>query len=263
MHKYSFAKMPATLVNKLIAASLSFCLMLTFLPLSSHAESLQQRYHVFLSNYYLSDTPLSSAGKIIASTEGKTLISVGDTIYVSPTKESPMYYAVAHVQSIPYGKGKNANHDYLLKRLGTAKLSADHQDILIMQMTDVVQEIGLGDHILPADLIDPKLPDQELIADRNIAGIVMQLEDATSFAGTYQSVLLNLGYAAGLKLGMRVYFESTPQKIDGYNLSGGYLGQGFIYRLASHHAIALVTNAKQEILVGSIALTQLPKRHVK
>ena len=131
-----------------------------------------------------------------------------------------------------------------------------------MRIINITQEVNIGDHALPSDLVQTQLPDQEILADTNITSKVTQLKGEADFAGTYQSVLINTGQNAGLKMGMRVYFESPVKKVDGYAIPGKFLGQGFVYRIASHHAIALVTDAKQEVMIGSTVLTQLPKHHV-
>ncbi|MDA0911689.1 MAG: hypothetical protein O2809_09110, partial [Proteobacteria bacterium] len=140
---------------------------------------------------------------------------------------------------------------------------SNYQGTLVMRIMNITQEINIGDHALPSDLVQTKLPNDEIVADNNISGEVTQLEGEADFAGTYQSVLINTGQSAGLKMGMRVYFESPAKKVDGYAIPGQVLGQGFVYRLASHHAIALVTNAKQEVMIGSTVLTQLAKHHAK
>ena len=264
MHKYSFAQQAAIAAFsrspfKLIFIFISIMLSVNLIK-PVQAESLHAKYHLFFSNYYLSDTPLNTAGKIIASSKGQELISSGDTIYVSKTEQTPFYYIFSHVSSIPYAEHQ---YDYIFKRLGKTQFISNYQGTLIMRVMNITQEINIGDHALPSDLVQTKLPDNEIIAERNITGEVTQLEGESDFAGTYQSVLINTGQNAGLKMGMRVYFESPAKQVDGYATPGNFLGQGFIYRLASHHAIALITDAKQEVMIGSTALTQLSKHHAK
>ncbi len=261
MHKYSFAQQaPLNMISYKLLLPITFLLLSTLLIKPVQAESLYDKYHIFFSNFYLSNIPLKDAGKIIASSKGQALVSSGDTVYVSKTSEAPFYYVFSHVNSIPYAENK---YDYIFKRLGKAEFISNYQGTLVLRIMNITQEINIGDHALPSDLVQTKLPHDEIIADNNINGEVTQLEGEADFAGTYQSVLINTGQNAGLKMGMRVYFESPAKKIDGYAIPGQLLGQGFVYRLASHHAIALVTDAKQEVMIGSTVLTQLPKYHVK
>ena len=260
MHKYSFAQTYNNWLNKNSLRLFWICMTFFAAPHSSFAQTLQQQYQNFFSNYYLSNIPLIGAGKIIASSTGKELISSGDTIYVSETEKSPNYYIFSYVTSIPYDNGK---YDYIFKRLGKAQFDADYQGTLIMHILNITQEINLGDQVVPSDFVNTQLPEKELSADTNITGKVIQMEGAADYAGTYQSVLINSGQSNGLKIGMRVYFESPARKIDGYAVPGLYLGQGFIYRLAHHHAIALITNAKQEIMTDSRVITQRSNHHVK
>lgn len=261
MHKYSFARQaPLISITHKLLLSIVILSLATLLTKPVNAESLYEKYHIFFSNFYLSDTPLKDAGKIIASSKGQALVSSGDTVYVSKTSETPFYYVFSHVNSIPYAENK---YDYIFKRLGKAQFISNYQGTLVMRIIKITQEINIGDHALPSDLVQTKLPPDEIVAKSNISGEVTQLEGEADFAGTYQSVLINTGQSAGLKMGMRVYFESPAKKVDGYAIPGQFLGQGFVYRLASHHAIALVTDAKQEVMIGSTVLTQLPKHHAK
>ncbi|WP_440994180.1 hypothetical protein [Cysteiniphilum litorale] len=261
MHKYSFARQASlSSISHKLLLSIVFFSLVSLLSKPVNAQSLYERYHTFFSNFYLSDIPLRDAGKIIASSKGQALVSSGDTVYVSKSNETPFYYIFSHVNSIPYAKDK---YDYIFKRLGKAEFISNYQGTLVMRIMNITQEINIGDHVLPSDLVQTKLPNDEIAADSNISGEVTQLEGEADFAGTYQSVLINTGQSAGLKMGMRVYFESPAKKVDGYAIPGQFLGQGFVYRLASHHAIALVTNAQQEVMIGSTVLTQLPKHHAK
>ncbi len=261
MHKYSLARnaQPIVFPHKLLLV-IAFLLFAILLIKPLHAKSLYEKYHIFFSNHYLSDTPLNKVGKIIMSKKERELVSLGDTVYVSKTDETPFYYIFSHVNSIPYAKDK---YDYIFKRLGKAQFAGNYKGTLVMHIISITQEIKIGDYVLPSDLVQTKLPDHEIMANTNIVGKVTQLEGEADFAGTYQSVLINTGQNAGLKMGMRIYFESSTREVNGYAIPGQFLGQGFIYRIASHHAIALVTDAKQEVMIGSTVLTQLPKHHVK
>ncbi len=260
MYKHSFI---AQIHNPCRFFWASLTVLLTLNGWSGHklyAQTLEKQYDIFFSNYYLLDIPLTEAGKIIASSNKASLISTANTIFVSKTKESSKYYIFSYVNSIPTPYAKN-KFNYVFRRLGEAQLNNTYQNTLIMHVVNSTQEINIGDHVVAFDLINNQLPEEEIVADRNIEGVVTHMETTADFAGTYQSVLINIGEANGLKMGMRVYFQSPQMKVKGYAIPGQYIGKGFVYRLASHNAIALITDAKQEITSESLVSTCLSKNH--
>ncbi len=268
MHKHSLQQVTTAKsvslchYSSLFPSILLFLLLLiSFFPLSSYAKTLEERYKSFFTPYYLTDLSLTHPEKVIASSNGKALITTGDTIYVSrsgKTPIAPQYYIFNEVDKLSEDEH---DQDYIFKEVGKARYQKTYKNTLILKVNSITQEINLNDLVISSKAVDSTLPEKEIISSKRISGKTIYLQGEGDFVGRYQSVLLNIGQVNELKLGMRVYFFTKEQNINGYSIEPRYLGQGFIYRLASHHAIALITRANQEIQLDSIASTMRSFSH--
>ena len=91
--------------------------------------------------------------------------------------------------------------------------------------------------------------------DKKVTGKVLKIPGSSSIYGLYQSALTNIGTSDNVKIDTKVYFTSKPREIKGYPVPAIYLGQGFIYRIASNYAIVLITHIKREITDKSLVST--------
>ncbi|WP_162902340.1 DNA-processing protein DprA [Facilibium subflavum] len=219
------------------------------------ANTAIKPYYTFFVPYYLvEDTP--QLGEITDSLDGRVLLSVGTIIYVTHVPKSQTYDLMAKVDSFSHD-----DHDkktYLLKQVGKAVFNKQQSNMTVMTITNVMQEIQKGDYALPKQELFQKLPDAMIQLKSNLHGKIISTLEGIQIARKYHSVLIDIGKQDGLMLGGRVYFFSD--KTD--NHPPKYHGEGFIYRLSDHYAIALITNTDQEINADDMVSTQINKGRI-
>jgi hypothetical protein len=211
---------------------------------------------------------LANAPRIAASRDDHVYVGKGDRIYVRGDLQG-----VSSFQVFRPGKelrdpdtGKVVAHE--ASYLGTARLVAaagPGVDVHTLEVTDSVQEMGVGDRLLPvppAAILNyvPHAPEQAVRAR------VMSISSESRFASQHQVVAVNRGALDGLDVGavLQVYHAGQVVQDPG---SKGFLGFGkakmrlpdeqlgnlFIFRVFDHVAYGLVMQVTAPVQIGDVA----------
>ena len=89
------------------------------------------------------------------------------------------------------------------------------------------------------------------------ANVMEDVMNTNNFSSTYNSILINKGYADGLKLGAEMLLYEPESRTDGFAVPPKFTGYGFVYRQSDHYTIVLILNSLQEITSKSMATTIL------
>lgn len=215
-------------------------------------------YEKFFSNVYLlNEDQDKDIAQIYDSREKRPVLSNGFRIFAN--KEYPIKYN--DEPFIVLSKPKlleSFNEDRKVYRLGTAKYGYTFKGITALTIENLTREANVGDYIAPDDLISKPLPEKTFRMKSKITANVMEdVMNTNNFSSTYNSILINKGYADGLKLGAEMLLYEPESRTDGFAVPPKFTGYGFVYRQSDHYTIVLILNSLQEITSKSMATTIL------
>jgi hypothetical protein len=215
-----------------------------------------------------SDT-LARAPRIAAVPEDRVFLGEGDRIYVRGNLQGASSFQVFR-PGTPLRdpeSGRIVAHEATY--VGTARLVAEAKpgvDVHSFVVTRSVQEIGVGDRLLPA----PPTPLTNYVPhvpERPVAARVMSIASGTNYAAQSQVVTVNRGAIDGLDVGavLRLYHHGQTVRDPGGRK--GFLGIGaatlrlpdeqygelFIFRVFGHVSYGLVMQVTKPVQVGDVA----------
>jgi hypothetical protein len=212
---------------------------------------------------------LDAAPRIAATPESRVYLGEGDRIYV----RGPLHGATSFQVFRP-GKplidpdtGKLVAHEAAY--VGAAKLvkeAGPGVDVHTFTVTRSVQEMGIGDRLLPT----PPMPVRNYVPHapaQPVTARIMSLATESNFASQNQVVTVNRGTLDGLDVGavLRLYhLGKTVQDPEGKK---GFLGYGastmrmpdeqygelFIFRVFGHVSYGLVMQVTLPVQIGDVA----------
>ena len=212
---------------------------------------------------------LDAAPRIAATPETRVYLAEGDRIYV----RGPLYGA-ANFQVFRPGKelidpdtGKVVAHEAAY--VGSARLvkeAGPGVDVHTFTVTSSVQEMGVGDRLLPT----PAVPMRNYVPhapERPVTARIMSMASESNYASQNQVVTVNRGALDGLDVGSVLQLYHLGKTIQDPSGSKGFLGFGksslrmpdeqygelFIFRVFGHVSYGLVMQVTLPVEIGDVA----------
>lgn len=211
---------------------------------------------------------LRGAPRIAASQEGRVYLGEGDRVYVHGQIEGGTVFQVFRPGTALRDPqtGKVLAHEAAF--LGTVKLlrpAAPGVDVHTFQVVDTVQEMGVGDLLLPA----PPAPVRNYVPHaplQAVDGRIMSIYSGVTYAGQSQVVTVNRGTIDGLDVGAVLQLYHLGKTVAD-PASRGFLGLGrqqlklpdeqygslFIFRVFKNVSYGLVMQVTAPVQVGDVA----------
>ena len=211
---------------------------------------------------------LAGAPSIIASQEGRVYLGKGDRVYVRGNVNGETNFQVLRPGNKLVDPDTGKVLAYEAAYLGTVKLITEAKpgvDAHTFQVSDTVQEMGVGDMLVPA----PPQPVRNYVPHaplQPVAGRIMSIYSGVSYAGQSQVVTVNRGSVDGLDVGavLQLYHlgKTVPDPARkgflGMNrptlkLPDEQYGSLFIFRVFKKVSYGLIMQVQAPVEVGDVA----------
>lgn len=216
-----------------------------------------QAIEPFLSRPHIVDNAgLAHAATIVATETSRMLTASGDTVFATAIAAGidawQIFRPARALRDPQSGEIIAWEADYL----GTAHVSA-HGDPAVLQIVSAVEEIGVGDRLLPSE--HSRLFAQPPHAPAHaLDGRIVAIQRGVSETGPLGVVALNLGTAHGLEPGhvlalQRARGEVVHRGEDGpqhFALPEQTYGLALVFRVFERIAYALVMESDGQVSVG-------------
>lgn len=211
---------------------------------------------------------LAGAPRIAASQEGRVYLGKGDRVYVRGELNGGADFQVFRPGNVLRDPqtGKVLAHEAAF--LGSVKLVAAAKpgvDVHTFQVTDTVQEMGVGDLLVPA----PPEPVRNYVPHaplQPVDGRVMSIYSGVTHAGQSQVVTVNRGSVDGLDVGAVLQLYHLGKTVADPE-SKGFMGMGraqlklpdeqygslFIFRVFNRVSYGLIMGVTEPVQVGDVA----------
>lgn len=211
---------------------------------------------------------LDAAPRIVASQEGRMYLGTGDRVYVRGELKGGTSFQVFRPGAVLKDPqtGKVLAHEAAY--LGSVSLVAAAKpgvDAHTFRVTDTVQEMGVGDLLVPA----PPAPVRNYVPHpppRAVDARVMSIYSGVSYAGQSQVVAVNRGSVDGLDIGSVLQLYHFGKSVPDPD-SKGVLGLGrkqlklpdeqygslFIFRVFKNVSYGLIMQVTAPVQVGDVA----------
>lgn len=211
---------------------------------------------------------LAGAPRIAASQEGRVYLGKGDRVYVRGVLDGIVDFQVFRPGNVLRDPqtGNVLAHEAAF--LGSVKLVAEAKpgvDVHTFQVTDTVQEMGVGDLLVPA----PPEPVRNYVPHaplQPVDGQVMSIYAGVTHAGQSQVVTVNRGSVDGLDVGAVLQLYHLGKTVADPE-SKGFMGMGraqlklpdeqygslFIFRVFNRVSYGLIMGVTAPVQVGDVA----------
>ena len=211
---------------------------------------------------------LAGAPRIAASQEGRVYLGEGDRVYVHGDIGGESVFQVFRPGTALRDPqtGQVLAHEAAF--LGTVKLlkpAAPGVDVHTFQVTNTLQEMGMGDLLVPA----PPTPVRNYVPHaplQPLDGRIMSIYSGVTYAGQSQVVTVNRGAVDGLDVGAVLQLYHLGKTVAD-PASRGFLGLGrqqlklpdeqygnlFIFRVFKNVSYGLVMQVTAPVQVGDVA----------
>ncbi|WP_026354968.1 LysM peptidoglycan-binding domain-containing protein [Massilia niastensis] len=212
---------------------------------------------------------LAGAPRIIASQEGRVYLGNGDRVYVTGDLRGAGSFQVfrpGNPLKDPQ-TGRVVAHEAAY--LGTVSLVAEARpgvDAHTFRVTDTLQEMGVGDLLVPA----PPSPVRNYVPhapQQAVDARVMSIYAGVSYAGQSQVVTVNRGSVDGLDIGAVLQLYHLGRTVTDPASRRGFLGMGktliklpdeqygslFIFRVFKNVSYGLIMQVTEPVQVGDVA----------
>lgn len=200
-----------------------------------------------------------TAPRIVATQENRVFTGTGDMIYA--TRDANPAIKRWHVFRPGRPLVDPDSREVLgieAVYLGSARPAGEPGDVLPLELTNVKQEIGRGDYLVPADRPQvmsyvPHAPTQD------IRGRVMLIYGGVGEAAVNSVVSLSRGKQDGLEVGHVVaLYRAGPlvtnrfedDKVQAHLLPDERIGLAFVFRVFDRVSYALITAANRPVMEG-------------
>jgi LysM domain len=236
-------------------------------PAPAKSFGVELRQVAFIDQEQL-DTPIVIDGSV----EPKTLLSSGDTVYLSypagkPPKVGARYsvYTIGNTVTHPTTGNKVGAYVHLLGELQVQSVKKDKRATAIITQSD--HEIERGAHVGPLQKKLTTVPPARTTLDAQGTIVAMLTQD--QLIGTGEVVFVDLGEKSGLQVGNRMYVVRRGDPIDvkartavgqdDRRFPAHAIGEIVIVDIGKSVSIGLVTLAVQEMGVGDLVMMQASK----
>lgn len=210
----------------------------------------------------VSATALDTAPKIVAGSERRVALTVGNTVYASGLTESKgenwTIYRLGRALKSP-GKDEVLGHEALF--LGDAR-ALRFGEASTLQILNAKEEIQVGDRLVAAqkDAVINYVPHAP---SSPVEGNIIGLTGAVAEAGAGTVVTVDLGQNSGLEIGHVLAVYRPGPKIDTKKNWFDYkakplsvpderVGLAFVFRVFDRVAYALVLDVQRPVFMGDI-----------
>jgi len=211
---------------------------------------------------------LAGAPRIAASQEGRVYLGEGDRVYVRGELNGGSVFQVFRPGTPLKDPQTGQVRAHEAAYLGTVKLlvrAAPGVDVHTFQVTDTLQEMGVGDLLVP----QPPTPVRNYVPHaplKAIDGRIMSIYAGVTYAGQSQVVTVNRGTVDGLDVGAVLQLYHLGKTVAD-PASRGFLGLGrqqlklpdeqygslFIFRVFKNVSYGLVMQVTAPVQVGDVA----------
>jgi hypothetical protein len=212
---------------------------------------------------------LNAAPRIAAAPETRVYLAEGDRIYVRGALNGATSFQVFRPGKplVDPDTGKVVAHEAAY--VGSAKLvkeAGPGVDVHSFVVTSSVQEMGVGDRLLPT----PPMPLRNYVPHapaRPVTARIMAMASESNYASQSQVVTVNRGALDGLDVGSVLQLYHLGKTIQDPGGSKGFLGFGkstmrmpdeqfgelFIFRVFGHVSYGLVMQVTLPVEIGDVA----------
>jgi hypothetical protein len=212
---------------------------------------------------------LNAAPRIAAAPETRVYLAEGDRIYVRGALNGATSFQVFRPGKplVDPDTGKVVAHEAAY--VGSAKLvkeAGPGVDVHSFVVTSSVQEMGVGDRLLPT----PPVPLRNYVPHapaRPVTARIMAMASESNYASQSQVVTVNRGALDGLDVGSVLQLYHLGKTIQDPGGSKGFLGFGkstmrmpdeqfgelFIFRVFGHVSYGLVMQVTLPVEIGDVA----------
>jgi hypothetical protein len=203
---------------------------------------------------------------ILKVKDDKEIISVGDMVFIkhlekslfSPGEQYVTYQVISPV--IHPDTGKKIGAQYLLT--GIIEIKRYEPKFSVAEVVKSYRTIRVGDYLMPYEPRSPKIPITE--SQNGLFGNIIASENLMRFFGDNTIVFIDKGDLDGIKPGqLYPVFRQDKIEVDSVTkeriqLSPIVLGSIIVLHTEQTTSTVLVSQANQEIPIGSIFGTPLP-----
>jgi LysM domain len=212
---------------------------------------------------------LDAAPRIAATPETRVYLAEGDRIYVRGALDGATNFQVFRPgkELVDPDTGKVVAHEAAY--VGAARLVAAAKpgvDVHTFAVTSSVQEMGVGDRLLPT----PPMPMRNYVPhapERPVTARIMSMASESNYAAQNQVVTVNRGALDGLDVGSVLQLYHLGKTIQDPGGRKGFLGIGkstmrmpdeqygelFIFRVFGHVSYGLVMQVTLPVEIGDVA----------
>ncbi len=243
------------------------------------AISLSKVYAFLSKNTVVDSESFDKAPYLLGEQQDRNMFSVGNTVFARGNwSANVVTYDIVREGRRFKDPDTKAELGVESVTIGTATITSYKGDQAVLKIDTSLQSSRVGDRLIPRqklDLDDSYLPTPPTFdVDAAIASIG---DDGRTRGGQYDTLVLNMGSANGLKAGHvltvqkpaivvtddigKAGFLQTMRHVLGMKggrkveYPGGDIGTVLIYRVYDHASLALVLSSKQQISLADRAVT--------
>jgi hypothetical protein len=212
---------------------------------------------------------LDAAPRIAATPETRVYLAEGDRIYVRGALNGATNFQVFRPGKplVDPDTGKVVAHESAY--VGAATLVSEARggvDVHTFKVTRSVQEMGIGDRLLPT----PPMPIRNYVPhapEKPVTARIMAMASESNYAVQSQVVTVNRGALDGLDVGSVLQLYHLGKTIQDPGAGKGFLGFGksmmrmpdeqygelFIFRVFGHVSYGLVMQVTLPVQIGDVA----------
>ena len=209
------------------------------------------------------DAQLSESGTVIATETSRVYLGTGDTVFAKDIPPTALTTWQIYRRATPIVDPLNNELlGYEARHLGSARVSAQDDEVTTLEITNALEEIGVGDRLMQSERPQnfayvPRAPELDL--DGRIIGIHRGVAET----GRHAVVMVNLGSYDGVDEGHVLTLHrnrgTAVFKEDGqtetYALPEKRYGLMFVFRVFDRVSYGLIMDSDGHVSIGDAVRT--------
>jgi hypothetical protein len=242
------------------------------------AISLEQISGFLSGNSVVGADEYENSPYVLGEADGHTLATVGDEIYA----RGQWVAGVVEYEIVRNGRvlddpdtGRSLGIEAI--KIGTATLTRSNTDRAILTVTTVLQEVRIGDRLIPAQRSELEAGYLPRPPANAIDAAIVSIGDGNGVGGQYDTLVLNVGRSAGIESGHLLTIREPDVRINdafarpgvwtrlkqaiGVDDSdvavypGDNVGSVLIYRVFDNASLGLVLSSSQPLRINDRVVT--------